>query len=108
METQVATVRVSVEIALEPGSTLILYTDGLVEQRGVSIDVGLEILRAAATDPGDDPKALCDRLLSAMLEVHEPRDDIALVVLRIADREPAQNGRSLELGLPTGGGESGR
>lgn len=71
-----------VEIALEPGSTLILYTDGLVEQRGVSIDVGLEILRAAATDPGDDPKALCDRLLSAMLEVHEPRDDIALLALR--------------------------
>jgi PAS domain S-box-containing protein len=71
-----------VEIALEPGSTLILYTDGLVEQRGVSIDVGLEILRAAATDPGDDPKALCDRLLKAMLEVHEPRDDVALLALR--------------------------
>jgi PAS domain S-box-containing protein len=71
-----------VEIALEPGSTLILYTDGLVEQRGISIDVGLEALRTAATDPGEDPEALCDRLMDAMLEVHDPRDDIALLVLR--------------------------
>jgi PAS domain S-box-containing protein len=71
-----------VEIALEPDSTLILYTDGLVEQRGISIDVGLEALRAAAMDPGEDPKALCDRLLDAMLEVHHPRDDVALLALR--------------------------
>ena len=33
---------------LEPGSTLVLYTDGLVEERGVSIDAGLEALREAA------------------------------------------------------------
>ena len=71
-----------VEIALEPGSTLILYTDGLVEQRGISIDVGLEALRVAAMDPGDDPEALCDRLLDAMLEMHDPRDDVALLALR--------------------------
>jgi PAS domain S-box-containing protein len=71
-----------VEIALEPGSTLVLYTDGLVEQRGVSIDDGLEALRSAAANPGEDPEALCDRLMDAMLAVHDPRDDIALLVLR--------------------------
>jgi PAS domain S-box-containing protein len=71
-----------VEIELEPGSTLVLYTDGLVEQRGVSIDAGLDALRAAALDPGEDPEALCDRLMDAMLEVHDPRDDIALLALR--------------------------
>ena len=71
-----------VELELEPGSTLILYTDGLVEQRGVSIDAGLEALRAAAANPGEDPKALCDRLMAAMLELHEPSDDIALLALR--------------------------
>ncbi len=70
------------EIALEPGSTVILYTDGLVEQRGVSIDAGLDALRAAAANPGEDPEALCDRLMAAMLEVHEPNDDVALLVLR--------------------------
>ena len=56
-----------VEIALEPGSTLILYTDGLVEQRGTSIDVGLGGARAAAIDPGEDPEALstgCSRRCS--------------------------------------------
>ena len=71
-----------VEVELEPGSTLILYTDGLVEQRGASIDDGLDGLRAAATDPGEDPEALCHRLMDAMLEMHAPSDDIALLVLR--------------------------
>jgi anti-sigma regulatory factor (Ser/Thr protein kinase) len=40
------------------------------------------VLRAAAADPGEDPDALCDRLMDAMLEVHDPRDDIALLALR--------------------------
>jgi PAS domain S-box-containing protein len=71
-----------VAMALEPGATLVLYTDGLVEQRGVSIDAGLEALRAAATEPGDDPEALCDRLMDVMLSVHDPSDDIALLVLQ--------------------------
>ena len=70
------------EVKLEPGSTLVLYTDGLVEQRGVSIDAGLEALRAAARNPGEDPEALCKRLVKAMLDVHEADDDIAVLVLR--------------------------
>jgi PAS domain S-box-containing protein len=70
------------EVTLEPGSTLVLYTDGLVEQRGVSIDEGLEALRAAARDPGEDPDALCKRLIQAMLDVRDADDDIALLVLR--------------------------
>jgi serine phosphatase RsbU (regulator of sigma subunit)/anti-sigma regulatory factor (Ser/Thr protein kinase) len=70
------------EVKLEPGSTLVLYTDGLVEQRGVSIDAGLEALRAAARTPGEDPEALCKRLIKAMLDVHEADDDIAVLVLR--------------------------
>ena len=70
------------EVPLEPGATLILYTDGLVEQRGASIDEGLEALRTAAADPGEDPEALCDRLMAAMLDVHAPDDDIALLALR--------------------------
>ena len=71
-----------IEVPLEPGATLILYTDGLVEQRGASIDEGLEALRAAAADPGEDPEALCDRLMAAMLDVHASDDDIALLALR--------------------------
>jgi anti-sigma regulatory factor (Ser/Thr protein kinase) len=72
-----------VELELEPGSTLILFTDGLVEQRGVSIDNGLDALKAAATDPGDDPKALCKRLLDTMIDdVERADDDIAVLALR--------------------------
>ena len=43
---------------LEPGTALVLYTDGLVEERGVSIDAGLEALRKAAARPGAPGGAL--------------------------------------------------
>jgi PAS domain S-box-containing protein len=66
---------------LEPGSTIVLYTDGLVEQRGVSIDAGLEVLRRAAERPGD-PEELCDHLVDSMLAVHPAHDDIAVLALQ--------------------------
>ena len=44
------------------GSTLVLYTDGLVERRGESIDDGLERLRAIG-ERIDDVESLCTRLL---------------------------------------------
>jgi anti-sigma regulatory factor (Ser/Thr protein kinase) len=76
-----------VEIELDRGSTLVLYTDGLVEERGVSIDVGLEALRRAAEHPGD-PEELCDRLLAAMRELHVPADDVAVLALRALPAAP--------------------
>jgi PAS domain S-box-containing protein len=72
---------------LEPGSTLVLYTDGLVEERGVSIDAGLEALREAARDPGD-LEELCDHLVQTMLAVHPPNDDIAVLALRALPVSP--------------------
>jgi PAS domain S-box-containing protein len=75
------------EAELRPGSTLVLYTDGLVEERGVSIDAGLEALREAAKDPGD-PEELCDRLVQAMLAVHPANDDIAVLALRALPSSP--------------------
>jgi PAS domain S-box-containing protein len=68
-------------VKLEPGSTIVLYTDGLVEERGVSIDAGLEALRRAARHPGD-PKELCDHLVDAMLSIHPAHDDIAVLALQ--------------------------
>ena len=50
---------------LEPGSTIVLYTDGLVEERGVSIDQGLEALRLAASQDACHPDELCDRLVES-------------------------------------------
>ena len=67
---------------IEPGSTLILYTDGLVEERGEPIDEGLERLRRAVVDGPDDPEALCDHVLAAMGRTERASDDVALFVLR--------------------------
>jgi integral membrane sensor domain MASE1/anti-sigma regulatory factor (Ser/Thr protein kinase) len=66
---------------LVPGSTLLLYTDGLVERRGLSIVDGLARLKAEAARGGDDLDALCDHLLRTMVGGHV-EDDVALVALR--------------------------
>jgi PAS domain S-box-containing protein len=67
---------------LAPGSTIVLYTDGLVEERGVSIDQGLEALRLAASQDACHPVELCERLVDAMLAIHPANDDIAVLALR--------------------------
>ena len=69
-------------VEIEPGSTLVLYTDGLVEDRGVPIDDGLERLRQAVLNGPDDPDALCDHVLEAMGRSGHAADDVALFVLR--------------------------
>jgi PAS domain S-box-containing protein len=66
---------------LKPGSTVVLYTDGLVEERGVSIDAGLEALREAAAHPAD-PEELCDHIVASMLAIHPAHDDIAVLALQ--------------------------
>ncbi|MFB7591419.1 SpoIIE family protein phosphatase [Streptomyces sp. NPDC056169] len=69
------------EIRLPEGSSLVLYTDGLVEDRTRDIDEGLELLRRALAHPGRTPEQTCDAVLDALLPEH-PTDDIALVVAR--------------------------
>jgi PAS domain S-box-containing protein len=66
---------------LAVGSTLLLFTDGLVEERGVSIQQGLARLKEEATTAGPDLETLCDHLL-ATLPGSEVSDDIALLALR--------------------------
>ncbi|WP_229071938.1 GAF domain-containing SpoIIE family protein phosphatase [Actinoplanes sp. DH11] len=62
-----------------PGSTLVLYTDGLVEDRERLLDEGVaaiaEVLRAGAGLPPDE---LCERLLAAATSGN---DDIALLLV---------------------------
>jgi serine phosphatase RsbU (regulator of sigma subunit)/anti-sigma regulatory factor (Ser/Thr protein kinase) len=73
---------------LQPGSTIVLYTDGLVEERGVSIDQGLEALRLAASQDSCHPDELCERLVAAMLAIHPADDDIAVLALRALPAAP--------------------
>ena len=67
---------------LPAGSTLIVYTDGLVERRDESIDVGLRRLRDMIAEIGPDPEAICELLPARMLRGAAQADDIALVALR--------------------------
>jgi len=63
------------------GDTLVLYTDGLVERRGESIDDGLERLRVLA-ETIDDAEALCAHVIDRMVD-DEPPDDVAMVAARL-------------------------
>jgi PAS domain S-box-containing protein len=72
---------IDVEAHLDPGSTLLLFTDGLVERRGTSILDGLSRLKTLAADPDEDLEVLCDHLLDSMV-TEEVSDDIALLAFR--------------------------
>jgi PAS domain S-box-containing protein len=67
---------------LPAGCTLLLYTDGLVERPGESLDRGLERLRRNAAALAREPVgALCDALVTTTPATG--RDDIALIALRL-------------------------
>ncbi|MCH0566552.1 MULTISPECIES: SpoIIE family protein phosphatase/ATP-binding protein [unclassified Streptomyces] len=68
------------ELQLAEGSRLVLYTDGLVEDRERDIDTGLELLRGALVR-ADSPEDTCQAVLDALLPAR-PNDDIALLVAR--------------------------
>jgi anti-sigma regulatory factor (Ser/Thr protein kinase) len=69
-------------VDIEPGSTLVLYTDGLVEDRGVPIDDGMDRMKKAVLEGPDDPGELCDHVLQAMGRADRAADDVAMFVLR--------------------------
>lgn len=71
-------------LLLRPDDTLLLFTDGLVEHRGESLDVGLDRLRAAAGALAhlDSPDALADELLARLAPAGGAEDDIAIIALR--------------------------
>ena len=79
-----------------PGSTLLLYTDGLVERRGVPLEDSLEALVEAAGEAEEDLDKLCDRVVGAVLPKLQPSDDVAL----LAVRPTAVSGQALRLSLP--------
>ncbi|MEE1941215.1 SpoIIE family protein phosphatase [Streptomyces sp. TRM 70361] len=66
---------------LPPESTVLFYTDGLVESRARPVDTGMALLcRHAAALARSDVEDLCDELLERM----DPRgDDVALLALRL-------------------------
>ncbi|MFP5218588.1 MAG: SpoIIE family protein phosphatase [Actinomycetes bacterium] len=70
-------------VPLREGSTLLLYTDGLVERRGQSLDEGVAALLEVMDDcAGLSLDDLCDAALDRLLP-QEPEDDVALVAVRL-------------------------
>jgi serine phosphatase RsbU (regulator of sigma subunit) len=78
--------RSETEVVLGPGSTLLLFTDGLVERRGQVIDDGIRSLSTTLTALGPsalrDPESLCRELFARLLP-DRPEDDVGLLVAHL-------------------------
>ncbi|MGW3348859.1 SpoIIE family protein phosphatase [Nonomuraea rubra] len=80
--------RVSQAEPLPPGSTLLLYTDGLVERPGEHLDEGLERLRRLAESVAGEPvDRFCDSVVSGLPT--SGLDDIAVIALRVPAEPPS-------------------
>jgi sigma-B regulation protein RsbU (phosphoserine phosphatase) len=72
---------------LQPGDTLVFYTDGVTEAGAPDKLFGEERLaRIIGANPGLDPAGLVNRIQRAVIEFQggNPRDDIAVVALRVS------------------------
>ena len=88
--------RRSTTIPLPPESVVAFYTDGLIERRGESLDVGFTRLRQATSlGPAE---YVAREIMRHVVGDYVPRDDIALVVMRRsgvpADTMPSTGGPS--------------
>ncbi|MFF7265889.1 SpoIIE family protein phosphatase [Streptomyces sp. NPDC008159] len=70
------------ELEIAEGSQLVLYTDGLVEDRSRDLDEGMDLLRKAlAGHPDREPEDSCRAVLESLLP-ERPADDVALLIAR--------------------------
>ncbi|MFH0178545.1 SpoIIE family protein phosphatase [Streptomyces cacaoi] len=79
----------AVEIDLPEGSQLVLYTDGLIEDRHRDVDVVLDELRGTLTHAERTPEETCQAILDTVAPAH-PCDDIALLVARTHALDPGR------------------
>ena len=84
------------QYVIEPGSTLLLFTDGLVERRRESITLGFDRLRDALASAPDDVDEICDHVLRETVAEQVSTDDIALLAVRLLGVASGP----LELSLP--------
>ncbi|MGW1157837.1 ATP-binding SpoIIE family protein phosphatase [Streptomyces sp. NPDC002513] len=75
-------------VPLGPGSTAVLYTDGLVERRDADLDEGIAALASALAGATGTPQVVCDRLLRSAGVTVGHDDDVALLVVQ----HPARTG----------------
>jgi serine phosphatase RsbU (regulator of sigma subunit) len=75
----------SVTIPIAPNSTLIAYTDGLVERRNEVLNVGMERLRTAASGEAPSVDDLLSRIVDDFFAENVSDDDTALLAIRWLD-----------------------
>lgn len=80
------TSRLESQVTLDPGATVLLYTDGLIERRGQSLEEGLSRLQGLLEELADLPlQELCDQVLERLLPGAD--DDVALLAVRLHDQD---------------------
>ncbi|MBY8339053.1 SpoIIE family protein phosphatase [Streptomyces spinosirectus] len=92
-------------LELDPGNTLLLCTDGLVEQPGADLDEGVHTLTALIASGPDDVRHLAD----CLIDVAEERggdDDVALLLLRRRGLETGEAGGRLRQHVAPGDPEA--
>ncbi|MET9978477.1 SpoIIE family protein phosphatase [Streptomyces microflavus] len=78
---------------LDPGQTMILFTDGLVELPGSDLDEGMQLLTTLVSNGPQNLQKLADELCDAV-DVRGGQDDVALLLLRRrAAQAPQPGGR---------------
>ncbi|MFH9084881.1 SpoIIE family protein phosphatase [Streptomyces sp. NPDC017673] len=92
-------------LELDPGHTLLLYTDGLVEQPGADLDDGMSGLVALVCDGPREVRDLADRLIE-LAEERGGDDDVALLLLRRRGREATRAGGRLRQHVAPGDPEA--
>jgi serine phosphatase RsbU (regulator of sigma subunit) len=70
-------------LTLPEGAMLLLFTDGLVEDRSRPVDEGLTRLQEAVAGPGADPEQLCEQALAVLGPDRGHEDDTALLAVSL-------------------------
>ncbi|MFH9861414.1 SpoIIE family protein phosphatase [Streptomyces sp. NPDC017202] len=92
-------------LELDPGHTLLLCTDGLVEQPGTDLDDGMRALTELIATGPDDVRELADRLID-VAEERGGDDDVALLLLRRYGTDASRTGSRLQQHVAPGDPEA--
>ncbi|MGW7203394.1 SpoIIE family protein phosphatase [Streptomyces sp. NPDC054837] len=92
-------------VELDPGNTLMLCTDGLVETPGADLDDGMQTLTALIAAGPADVRDLADRLID-VAEERGGDDDVALLLLRRRGLDAPQSGGRLQQHVASGDPEA--
>ncbi|MGW0822860.1 SpoIIE family protein phosphatase [Streptomyces sp. NPDC002845] len=92
-------------LELDPGQTLLLCTDGLVEQPGADLDDGMRTLKTVIAAGPADVRGLADRLIDVAEDLGGD-DDVALLLLRRRSLAAPQAGERLQQHVAPGDPEA--